>query len=235
MGDDTWMSVFPDSFHENTRFPYDSFSVEDLHTVDEGVIKHLFPLLEDPTKPFHLLVGHFLGVDLVGHRVGPDHPSMKDKLQQMNWVLRRVVELLDNDTLLVLGNHGLDRTGDHGATAFWSALWIYSKGVELSIDPSSIPAGLLQYSTSAKAPTSHCSIQQIDVAPTLSLLLGLPIPFNHVGTIIPKLLWRDRKDADLARILEINVAQIKSYLDAYRSSSSGRELDDAWVYVDRYP
>jgi phosphatidylinositol glycan class O len=232
MGDDTWMSVFPDSFHENMRFPYDSFNVEDLHTVDEGVIEHLFPLLEDPAKPFDFLVGHFLGVDHVGHRVGPDHPSMKDKLQQMNRVLKRVVDLLDSDTLLVvLGDHGMDRTGDHGGDGTLetsSALWIYSKGAELSIDPSSIPSGLLQYTTFPKAPTSHRSIQQIDIVPTLSLLLGLPIPFNNLGSVIPELFWRDRKGADLTRALEINVAQIKGYLDAYRSSSSGGELDDAW-------
>ncbi|KAF7333509.1 GPI ethanolamine phosphate transferase 3 [Mycena venus] len=231
MGDDTWMSVFPDSW--NMSFPYDSFNVEDLHTVDEGVIEHLFPLLEDPTKPFDFLVGHFLGVDHVGHRVGPDHPSMKDKLQQMNRVLARVVELLDNDTLLVvLGDHGMDRSGDHGGDGTFetsSALWIYSKSAELSIDPASIPSGLLQYTTFPNAPTSHRFIQQIDIVPTLSLLLGLPIPFNNLGTVIPELFWRDRTGAGLARALEINVAQVKSYLDAYRSSSSGGELDGAWA------
>ncbi|KAJ6525465.1 hypothetical protein DFH09DRAFT_1046410 [Mycena vulgaris] len=232
MGDDTWMSVFPDSFQANMSFPYDSFNVEDLHTVDEGVITHLFPLLEDETKPFDFLVGHFLGVDHVGHRVGPDHPSMKDKLQQMNRVLKRVVELLDRDTLLVvLGDHGMDRAGDHGGDGTLetsSAMWIYSKGAELAIDTSTIPSGLLQYKTFPNAPTSHRSIQQIDIVPTLSLLLGLPIPFNNLGTVIPELFWRDRKGAGLIQALEINVAQIKSYLDAYRSSSSGGELDDAW-------
>ncbi|KAJ7737030.1 hypothetical protein B0H14DRAFT_2993404 [Mycena olivaceomarginata] len=232
MGDDTWTSVFPDSFHENMSFPYDSFNVEDLHSVDNGVIENLFPLLEDPTKPFDFLVGHFLGVDHVGHRVGPDHPSMKDKLQQMNRVLKRVVELLDSDTLLVvLGDHGMDRSGDHGGDGTFetsSAMWIYSKSAELSIDHSSIPSGILQYTTFPQAPTSHRSIQQIDIVPTLSLLLGLPIPFNNLGTVIPELFYRDRNGASLVRALEINVAQIKSYLDAYRSSSSGGELDDAW-------
>ncbi|KAJ7123819.1 hypothetical protein C8R43DRAFT_1076204 [Mycena crocata] len=225
MGDDTWMSVFPDSFQRNMSFPYDSFNVEDLHTADEGVIEHLFPLLEDPTKPFDFLVGHFLGVDHVGHRVGPDHPSMKDKLLQMNGVLERVVELLDDETLLVvLGDHGMDRSGDHGGDGDLetsSAMWIYSKGAELAA--AEIPSGLLQYKTFPNAPTSHRSIQQIDIVPTLSLILGLPIPFNNLGTVIPELFG-----VNLTRALEINVAQIKSYLDAYRASSSGGELDDAW-------
>ena len=44
-GDDSWMSVFPDTFEANMTFPFDSCNVEDdLHTIDEGVIRHFFPL-----------------------------------------------------------------------------------------------------------------------------------------------------------------------------------------------
>ncbi|KAF7301116.1 GPI ethanolamine phosphate transferase 3 [Mycena indigotica] len=229
MGDDTWMSVYPDSFALNMTFPEDSFNVEDLHTVDEGVIRHIFPLLEDNSKPFDFLIGHFLGVDHVGHRVGPDHSSMKDKLKQMDTVLRRVVDLLDHDTLLVvLGDHGMDRSGDHGGDGDLetsSAMWVYSKGAPLSTSSSKIPSGLLQYKTFPNAPNSHRWIQQIDIVPSLSLLLGLPIPFNNLGSIIPELFWRDQT---LENALAINVQQIKDYLDAYRASASGSELDDAW-------
>ncbi|KAK0474791.1 hypothetical protein IW261DRAFT_525459 [Armillaria novae-zelandiae] len=236
MGDDTWMSVFPDSFGPNMSFPYDSFNVEDLHTVDEGVIAHLFPLLEDQNKPFDFLIGHFLGVDHVGHRVGPDHPAMKAKLEQMNDVLKRVVDLLDDDTLLVvLGDHGMDRSGDHGGDGSLetsSALWIYSKGPELSQHLSSLPSGLLQYTTFPGAPLPHRSVQQIDLLPTLSLLLGLPIPFNNLGSVIPELFWRNSKGTELSQALQLNAVQIYRYLDAYRYSSSGGELDDYWDQLE---
>ncbi|KAF5348739.1 hypothetical protein D9758_006793 [Tetrapyrgos nigripes] len=232
MGDDTWMSVFPDSFHPNMTHPYDSFNVEDLHTVDEGVITHLFPLLEDKSKPFDFLIGHFLGVDHVGHRVGPDHPSMKAKLQQMNDVLTQVVALLDEETLLVvLGDHGMDRSGDHGGDEIFetsSAMWIYSKGPDLTHTEPSVPSELLQYTTFPGSDRPHRSIQQIDVLPTISLLLGLPIPFNNLGTVIPELFWRDATGNELLHALELNAAQIHEYLQAYRSSSSGGELDEAW-------
>ncbi|KAF8630559.1 hypothetical protein AX17_005371 [Amanita inopinata Kibby_2008] len=232
MGDDTWMSVFPDAFHPNMTFPYDSFNVEDLHTVDEGVIAHLFPLLEDPSKPFDFLVGHFLGVDHVGHRVGPDHPSMRAKLEQMNNVLTRVVEDLDNETLLVvLGDHGMDRSGDHGGDGTLetsAALWVYSKGPALTSATTKPPSGLLQYKLFPETVTPHRAIQQIDILPTLSLLLGLPIPYNNLGSIIPEVFWRTGQGDDLRRALEINAEQIKKYLDTYRSSSSGSELDESW-------
>lgn len=232
MGDDTWMSVFPDSFEPNMTFPYDSFNVEDLHTVDEGVISHLFPLLQDKQKPFDFLIGHFLGVDHVGHRVGPDHPSMKAKLQQMNDVLTRVVELLDDDTLLVvLGDHGMDRSGDHGGDGILetsSALWVYSKGQAIQHPYATVPSGLLRYTTFPGTTVPHRAIQQIDILPTLSLLLGLPIPYNNLGTVIPEVFWRDKEGTELEHALELNAAQIRTYLDTYRSSPSGGELDDAW-------
>lgn len=236
MGDDTWMSVFPNVFHPNMTFPYDSFNVEDLHSVDQGVITHLFPLLENPSKPFDFLIGHFLGVDHVGHRVGPDHPSMRAKLQQMNTVLQRVVDKLDDETLLVvLGDHGMDRSGDHGGDGVLetsAALWIYSKGPALT-STSAPPSGLLQYKTFPGSATRHRSIQQIDILPTMSLLLGLPIPFNNLGSLIPEIFWRTGNGVDLKRALELNVDQVKTYLDTYRSSPSGGELDDSWDHIQR--
>ncbi|TFK20169.1 hypothetical protein FA15DRAFT_138908 [Coprinopsis marcescibilis] len=229
MGDDTWMSVFPDSFQPNMTYPYDSFNVEDLHTVDEAVITHIFPLLEDETKPFDFLIGHFLGVDHVGHRFGPDHPIMKDKLQQMNDVLERVVEKLDDDTLLVLlGDHGMDRSGDHGGDSILetsAALWIYSKGDPLTDIRMPIPQDLLKYRIFPGASVEHRAVQQIDLLPTLSLLLGLPIPFNNLGTVIPELF---RRGDLLERALRYNAEQIQGFLSTYRASPSGGELDDSW-------
>lgn len=40
MGDDTWESLFPKSFHRSLAFP--SFNVKDLHTVDDGILQHLY-------------------------------------------------------------------------------------------------------------------------------------------------------------------------------------------------
>uniref|UniRef100_A0A8H7Y5A2 GPI ethanolamine phosphate transferase 2 C-terminal domain-containing protein n=1 Tax=Psilocybe cubensis TaxID=181762 RepID=A0A8H7Y5A2_PSICU len=232
LGDDTWMSVFPKTFNPNMTFPYDSFNVEDLHTVDDGIIKHLFPLLEDPSKPFDFLIGHFLGVDHVGHRLGPDHPSMKLKLEQMNAVLTRVVETIDEDTLLVvLGDHGMDRSGDHGGdgTLETSAgMWIYSKGAALMETETEIPSGLLQFKIFPGCDVPHRSIQQIDILPTLSLLLGFAIPYNNLGTVIPELFWRDHGNGLLRASLEVNAAQIMRYLQTYRNSASGGELNDSW-------
>ena len=45
-GDDTWMGLFPGRF--TRAFPYPSFDVWDLDTVDTGVTKHLYQELKRP-------------------------------------------------------------------------------------------------------------------------------------------------------------------------------------------
>lgn len=44
MGDDTWKDLFPGAFSQAFFFP--SFNVRDLHTVDNGILEHLYPTSE---------------------------------------------------------------------------------------------------------------------------------------------------------------------------------------------
>ncbi|CAL1261950.1 unnamed protein product [Larinioides sclopetarius] len=78
-----------------------------------------------------VIIAHFLGVDHCGHRYGPKHPEMTRKLQQMNSVIQNVTEKLKNDTvLLVLGDHGMTESGDHGGDStqeISTALFFYSQ------------------------------------------------------------------------------------------------------------
>lgn len=142
MGDDTWEGLFPNVF--NRSHPYPSFNVKDLHTVDNGVLRHLMPELHG--GDWDILIAHFLGVDHCGHTYGPNHQEMTNKLKQMDSILRfvtsiyhsvryylpccfkniksnfaffaclrQIIAAVDNDTVLfVMGDHGMTRTGDHG-------------------------------------------------------------------------------------------------------------------------
>jgi phosphatidylinositol glycan class O len=176
LGDDTWDSLFPGYFEANLSHPYDSFNVYDLHTVDNGVLEHIFPLMER-TADWDVLIGHFLGVDHAGHRYGPDHPAMNDKLRQMDLFVRQLVNTIDDDTLvIVMGDHGMDAKGDHGGESddeIEAALWMYSKQPAFGrTDPSFV----VPPATAKTRP-----VNQIDLVPTLALLLGLPIPYNNLG------------------------------------------------------
>lgn len=57
-GDDTWMSLFPNRFTRS--YPFPSFDVWDLDTVDRGVEENLEKELKNPEN-WDVLIGHFLG------------------------------------------------------------------------------------------------------------------------------------------------------------------------------
>ena len=146
LGDDTWMSMYPNLFDKS--YPFPSLNVKDLDTVDEGVYRNIIPELKN--KDSDLIIGHFLGVDHCGHTYGPNNHIMRDKLIYIDNVLRyfdsciiyfnkmlsffhyrSIFELIDNDTIVfVFGDHGMTSTGDHGGQTLQeteAALLVYSK------------------------------------------------------------------------------------------------------------
>lgn len=181
MGDDTWTALFDQYLCPALNFPYESLNVWDLHTVDNGVIEHMFPLLHPQNSTqWDVLIGHFLGVDHAGHRYGPNHHAMKDKLAQMDSVIRQIISEIDDETLLVvMGDHGMDKTGNHGGESpdeLESTLFMYSKQKNTAFSRKDDSF----YDTSSLG-KNYRRVNQIDLVPTISLLMGLPIPFNNLG------------------------------------------------------
>ncbi|KAK2852128.1 hypothetical protein FQN49_005345 [Arthroderma sp. PD_2] len=214
LGDDTWHALFPGYFEEELTHAYDSFNVWDLFTVDNGVTEHIFPLLHaDNSTKWDVLIGHYLGVDHAGHRYGPDHPAMADKLAEMDTLIRKMIDAIDDRTLLVvMGDHGMDTKGDHGGESddeIEAALWMYSKKGAFG----RVTDNTLLPPMTAK----ERSIPQIDLVPTLSLLLGLPIPFNNLGSPIEE-AFAGKTGQDfhnLAAVNRLTSAQIKRYQHEY--------------------
>ena len=217
LGDDTWHSLFPGYFDDNLTHSYDSFNVWDLFTVDNGVTEHLLPLLSpENTGKWDVLFGHYLGVDHAGHRYGPDHPATNSKLREMDNVLRKVIALLDDNTLLVvMGDHGMDVKGDHGGESddeVEAALWMYSKKTVFGRGHN----GKMEPPATAK----DRPVGQIDLVPTLSLLLGMPIPFNNLGAPIAE-AFVGPGEPDWQRLASVNAlasAQISRYQHEYSRS-----------------
>ncbi|KAI4682874.1 hypothetical protein J4E81_009498 [Alternaria sp. BMP 2799] len=239
LGDDTWHALFPDYFEPNLTHAYDSFNVWDLHTVDNGVSEHIFPLLQaENADKWDVIFGHYLGVDHAGHRYGPDHPAMAAKLSEMDKVFQRMIRSIDDDTLLVvMGDHGMDAKGDHGGESddeIQAALWMYSKK---GIFGRSNPAYVAPPANAKTRP-----VGQIDLVPTLSLLLGMPIPFNNLGKPIEEaFIGKDGADyKNLATVNRLTAAQIHNYqheyakvrgiADSARASSLAlwKNANDAW-------
>jgi phosphatidylinositol glycan class O len=231
LGDDTWERLFPHSISPESHL-MESFDVWDLHTVDRKVIEYLFPYLK--RNSFDLLIAHFLGVDHAGHRYGPGHVAMGDKLVEMNAVLTRVFEMVDDETLvIVMGDHGMDIKGDHGGDSFDemnAGLFLYAK------KPFVVPDQRLDQILERTAnlgkdyevvsiKNGDRTVQQIDLVPTWAYLLGLPIPYGNLGSIIPEVTFRD----DFMHAIYENAVQVKQYLDEYTS-----QRKDAEVYFAKH-
>uniref|UniRef100_A0A665UXT4 GPI ethanolamine phosphate transferase 3, catalytic subunit n=1 Tax=Echeneis naucrates TaxID=173247 RepID=A0A665UXT4_ECHNA len=206
MGDDTWESLFPKKFYRSLPFP--SFNVKDLHTVDNGILQHLYTTMT--SGDWDVLVAHFLGVDHCGHRFGPDHPAMADKLTQMNGVIRSVIDRLQNDTLLVvMGDHGMTDNGDHGGESQKetdAAIFLYSPAPLFAGPPSQNELDV---------------VPQTDLVPTLALLLGVPIPYSSVGQVLlPLFPPHGQKEGTVEGLsqleaLWINAKQVNRFLETY--------------------
>uniref|UniRef100_A0A182K121 Uncharacterized protein n=1 Tax=Anopheles christyi TaxID=43041 RepID=A0A182K121_9DIPT len=205
LGDSTWTELFPNRF--TREYPYPSFNIYDLDTVDSAIEKQL--PREMARGDWDLIVAHFLGVDHCGHRYGPTHDEMRRKLTEMNDVIRNITErMADGTTLLVIGDHGMTKTGDHGGETedeVESLLFAYSKG-----------SPLLPRSYDGHAET----MQQIDLVPTLSTMLGVPVPYSNLGQVMFQLLPDVRVDSFLRYQLALvhlwqNARQVQNYFQQY--------------------
>lgn len=195
MGDDTWIQLYPKHF--NKSFPYPSFNVKDLDTVDNGVIEHLLPSLHK--NDWDVLIAHFLGVDHAGHIFGVDSIPMIQKLEQYNQILEDVIDTLkslstpggphENTLLLVMGDHGQTLNGDHGggtAEEVETSLFAWSPKSPPNAVLSVLGENLCNIDLRGKE-VCISTMQQLDFAVTVAALLGIPFPFGSIGRVNPEL------------------------------------------------
>ncbi|XP_058010343.1 GPI ethanolamine phosphate transferase 2 isoform X2 [Hevea brasiliensis] len=206
LGDETWLKLFPGLFvrHDGVS----SFFVKDTVQVDKNVSRHLENELS--RDDWNLLVLHYLGLDHVGHIGGRSSSLMGPKLLEMDEVVKMIhlstIQTHDNDRgrtlLVVVSDHGMTESGNHGGSSYEEtdslALFIGLKN---------------QVSISHYASATHNSILQVDIAPTLALLYGVPIPKNNVGVLISG-TFDCLTDHQQLRALELNSWQLYRLVEA---------------------
>ncbi|MCJ1435174.1 major facilitator super transporter protein [Xylographa pallens] len=212
-GDDTWLKLFPDTFFRSDGTT--SFFVSDFTEVDQNVTRHV---------PFELdqgdwngMIMHYLGLDHIGHKSGPQSPHMIPKHHEMDSIVEQIYQALQTkdhlkSTLLVLcGDHGMNDAGNHGGSAPGEtspALVFMSPKLEsISLGtpcPPESPNKAFQY---------YNVVEQSDVAPTLAGLLGFPIPLNNLGIFIPDFL-RFWSKAESVVLMTRNAQQVLHIVQA---------------------
>ncbi|KFM61990.1 GPI ethanolamine phosphate transferase 2, partial [Stegodyphus mimosarum] len=174
-GDDTWLKLFPGLFIRSEGIH--SFFVSDFTEVDTNVTRHLTDELSK--EDWNVMILHYLGVDHIGHAFGPNSEYLAPKLKEMDNVIKHIYEKLKHKSkipslVIICGDHGMTSSGSHGGVTkneLLTPLVFINTNCSKCLNPSTIK-----------------TVSQVDFAVTLSILMGIPIPVNSVGSIIPEVL-----------------------------------------------
>jgi len=209
----------------------------------------------DNADDWDVWIGHMLGADHVGHTYGAKTNEMKEKLAQNDKDIKNIMDDLkrekdvyENALFLVFGDHGMTDEGDHGGSSpveVNSFLFAYRPhggrrrlrrrnnsitNEDLFTRAHSLYGGGVDGNDSDDGPFEMI---QIDLVPTLSSLMGVPIPFSSLGIVNEKLLELffdvDDNDANaddnsfswsvfFQSALDANVHQVWTYLKEYENT-----------------
>jgi ethanolaminephosphotransferase len=162
--------------------------------VDNNVTRHVPQELR--ANDWNAMIMHYLGLDHIGHKAGPQSPNMVPKQREMDGIVKEIYEAmttmphLDSTLLVLCGDHGMNEGGNHGGSA----------PGETSPALVFISPKLKSLSSGRPCPVAprqefdyYDKIEQSDIAPTLASLLGFPVPLNNLGVLIPDFLplWHD--------------------------------------------
>ncbi|XP_058579271.1 GPI ethanolamine phosphate transferase 2 isoform X3 [Neofelis nebulosa] len=172
--------------------------------VDDNVTRHLDKVLK--RGDWDVLILHYLGLDHIGHISGPSSPLIGHKLSEMDNILMKIHtsllseerENLSPNLLVLCGDHGMSETGSHGAS---------------SMEEVNTPLILISSAFERKpGDIRHPKhVQQTDLAATLAIGLGLPIPENSVGSLLfPSIEGRPVREQ--LRFLHLNAVQLSKLL-----------------------
>ncbi|CAD2219951.1 phosphatidylinositol glycan, class O [Angomonas deanei] len=255
LGDDTWVKLFPHKkengkdIHWKKSIVLPSFDVADFHSNDNTVLDIIYDELTRETKEkdaddyAKLIIGHFLGVDHVGHRINAENNEMNAKLEQLNHMLYNVSRTLSErktnmrTVLLVFGDHGMTSSGDHGGdSALETDTFLFAKLFdpnEKQLSPTekttlcalneerwgqAVDPELQRLQTCRTASQAdRCKLgatYQVDITPTIAVLLGKPIPFSSLGRLLPEVLYLADPNADLEKLEACNLRQIDQYMQS---------------------
>eukprot|EP00117_Sycon_ciliatum_P013327 scpid34275/ scgid14035/ GPI ethanolamine phosphate transferase 2; GPI7 homolog; Phosphatidylinositol-glycan biosynthesis class G protein len=199
-GDDIWGTLFPADGAFLRHEWVVSFFVSDFIDVDLNVTRHVTPELQ--SADWDILILHYLGLDHIGHFEGPTSSHVPGKLLEMDEIVKQVYETLDKDSvLLVLGDHGTGDAGGHGG----------SSAAEVRTPAMFFSPGINKHAAAATVLANPAGeVDQTDLASTLAVMLGVPIPKANMGTLISPMLSVLYADAprSLLRVLAANTAQL---------------------------
>jgi len=150
--------------------------VEGLYRTDAVIAEAAIDLLRTPAR---LIVVHFPGPDVAGHSFGAASSVYAEAVRRVDEHIGRISQAIGQQTvLLVTADHGQIDRGGHGG---WEPV---VKRIPLVLTGEGVRSAV-------KGP----EVRQMDIAPTISILLGLPIPAHSYGRPLVEALEGDLQPA----------------------------------------
>ncbi len=186
---------------------------------DREVVDTTLPWLQ--SKKYPLVLIHIDQVDYAGHHEGGARdPRWDAAARRADDLLREVVAVLDleQDTILVLSDHGHIDRGGHGgqdAIVLLEPFVLAGKGVK---------------------PGHYPDVQMVDVAATIGALLGTNIPASSQGHVLTDMLAIDEERTtvirDLVAYQQIQLEQ--TYVPAIGQKATKVLVEPGKDVVDTY-
>jgi len=178
-GDPLWTGFFPsDQWTESTGIP--DFTLRD-NGADDKTFEYINGKLDE--NKFDLLFTHLITVDHMAHAYSLGDARVGAQIKVVDDFIMNVFKKIDDETTVVIfGDHGAKFSGVHGGASedeITTAFLAYNKKGFQKYNEKD----LTEIMRSVKEASSP--VKQQDITPTLSMLMGLPLPFSNLGQIIP--------------------------------------------------
>jgi len=147
------------------------YTIGEDNAADIDVVNAAIPWLE--SNHYQLILIHLDQVDYAGHHEGgPQDPNWNAAAARVDSMIREIVKTLDfeRDTLIVTSDHGQIDRGGHGGQ---DAITLVEPFVMVG---RSVITG------------NYPSILMVDIAPTVTALLGTSLPGTNQGRVLTEML-----------------------------------------------
>ncbi len=175
------------------------------HAADVEVMAAAIPWLQHNEARFVLI--HLDQVDYAGHHEGGAvSPAWDAAAGRVDVMLAQIIETLDlsTDTLVVLSDHGQIDAGGHGGQ-----------------DPVVLVEPFVLVGSGIN-PGVYGDIQMVDVAPTLSALMGLSLPATTQGQVLVEMILLP--DSTLSILGKATQAQQSELLNRYAAAIGSKSI-----------